>query len=569
MIAPLAYRVTLLLAAVVAVAVGAMAWRRRPKPGATPLVVNMGAVTVWLVATLLSWSAGDPAQMMFWRRVTYVGIAVTIPSLFVFALEYAGLEEVVSVRFLGVLAVPVVAMNLLVWTNSAHGFVWLTSTTPGTPATFEYGPAFWAVIAYSYLLVVGAVTLLFRSALGARSFYRGQLGLIVVGALSPLGANLVFLLTDVPYDLAPLAFAITGTCFAIALRRYRFLDLPPVVRERLVAEMDDLVLVTDDEGHIADVNPAARERFGDRDLLGLGVTEIVDADHLEEGADGPLELAADDDGQPRFYDVTVSDIGFSSGHPAGSLVVLRDVTALTAREQELTLLRQVMSRYIRHNLRNDLNVVLGHADRLADRVDGEEAALADQIGETIDRIVDSTEKVRLAQRVVESDLHRSRFDMVAEVERVVADLREEYPAVTIDVDVPDTAWVLASGFVGTAVRNVVENACEHTSGTACHVWITLEMDGEWTILHVEDDGPGIPDSELTALDDGTETPLTHGSGIGLYLVDWIVDQSGGTLTFEENPTRVSIRLPVADLPPEGGQPAPPSPENRRGLERPQ
>lgn len=547
MIAPLAYRVTLLLAAGIAVAVGAMAWRRRPRPGALPLVVNMAAVTVWLLATVLSWSTADPDAMMFWRKVTYVGIALAIPALFVFALKYAGLEEHVTWRLLAALAVPAVLINGFVWTNPGHGLVWATATTPGTPATFEYGPVFWALIGYSYLLVVGAVTLLFRSALGARSFYRGQLALILLGTLSPLLANLTFLLTDVPYDLAPLAFAVTGSAFAVALRRYRFLDLPPVVRERLVAEMDDLVLVTDDEGRIADVNPATRELFDTEDLLGTPAAGLLGVDPLDAIVEQPLELPEGEG--PRFYDVTVSDIDTRRGGPVGRLVVLRDVTELTTREQELTLLRQVMARYIRHNLRNDLNVVLGQAEHLAELTDGDRTAVAERIGRTVDRIVESTEKVRLAQRVVEGESRRRRFDLVAEVEDVLADVREESPDVTIEASLPDAAWVRASDFTGTAIRNVLENACEHNSGPDPNVSVRLETGEPMTALHVEDDGPGIPPGELAALEDGAESALTHGSGIGLYLVDWIVDRSGGELSFGTDPTRVTVRLPRGERPP--------------------
>lgn len=543
MIAPLAYRLALLLAAAISVTVAYTAWRRRPKPGAIPLVVNMAAVTTWLLTTVLSWSTADPAAMQFWRRATYVGIAVTIPSLFVFALEYAGLEEYVTLRLIGALAVPAIGINVLVWTNAWHGLVWDPATTPGTPATFAYGPAFWAVIAYSYLLVVGAVTLLFRSALGAASFYRGQLALITLGTLAPLGGNLVFLLTDIPYDLAPLAFAVTGTAFAFALRRYRLLDLSPVVRERLVGEMDDLVFVLDEGGRIVDGNPAAREQFDEPELVGTRLDALVDANF--RASDGPVPIESPGDDGQSFYDVTVSEVGTDQRRPAGELVVFRDVTELTSREEELRLLRQVMSRYIRHNLRNDLNVIMGRADRLAKRGNGEAAAIAERIVQTAESTVESTEKVRLAQRVVETDADRTRFDLVEEVEDALAELGRAYPAVTVERSLPNSAGIRASGFIPVAIRNVLENACEHTAGDEPRVSVRIERDGDSTALHVEDNGPGIPAGELAALDVGEERPLAHGSGIGLYLVDWIVDRSGGDLAFDSDPTRVTLRLPSA------------------------
>jgi len=49
---------------------------------------------------------------------------------------------------------------------------------------------------------------------------------------------------------------------------------------------------------------------------------------------------------------------------------------------------------------------------------------------------------------------------------------------------------------------------------------------------VDDDGPGMPAGELDAVLNDKETDLEHGSGLGLRLVKWIVDYSGGHLHIE-------------------------------------
>jgi signal transduction histidine kinase len=59
-------------------------------------------------------------------------------------------------------------------------------------------------------------------------------------------------------------------------------------------------------------------------------------------------------------------------------------------------------------------------------------------------------------------------------------------------------------------------------------------------VSVADDGPGIPDHERAVLTDGEETALEHGSGLGLWLVHWVVERSGGRLSFAENDPRGSV-----------------------------
>jgi sensor histidine kinase regulating citrate/malate metabolism len=46
---------------------------------------------------------------------------------------------------------------------------------------------------------------------------------------------------------------------------------------------------------------------------------------------------------------------------------------------------------------------------------------------------------------------------------------------------------------------------------------------------VADDGPGLPEMEREVLGADTETPLRHGQGIGLCLVNAVVTEAGRTL----------------------------------------
>ena len=80
--------------------------------------------------------------------------------------------------------------------------------------------------------------------------------------------------------------------------------------------------------------------------------------------------------------------------------------------------------------------------------------------------------------------------------------------------------------------------------------MSLMPDRERSMAHLEvrDNGPGIKDVQLTPLKVGEETPLVHGSGIGLWLVEWVVTSLGGDVTFENDTTRgltVTLSLPLA------------------------
>lgn len=69
---------------------------------------------------------------------------------------------------------------------------------------------------------------------------------------------------------------------------------------------------------------------------------------------------------------------------------------------------------------------------------------------------------------------------------------------------------------------------------------------------IADNGPGIPDQEQKTIKLGEETPLQHGTGLGLWIVYWTVSLFGGEVTLEDNSprgTRVILSLPQASADP--------------------
>lgn len=66
------------------------------------------------------------------------------------------------------------------------------------------------------------------------------------------------------------------------------------------------------------------------------------------------------------------------------------------------------------------------------------------------------------------------------------------------------------------------------------------------IIEVHDDGPDIPEMELDVLTADRETALEHGSGLGLWFIEWGVGSLGGSIDFEitSEGTTAHLRLPT-------------------------
>jgi two-component system OmpR family sensor kinase len=84
------------------------------------------------------------------------------------------------------------------------------------------------------------------------------------------------------------------------------------------------------------------------------------------------------------------------------------------------------------------------------------------------------------------------------------------------------------------IKNLLENAIRYTPDGGI-VNLSVRKDGIRVFLYVEDNGPGIPESEQSRVFDPFYRILgsdTEGSGLGLSIVETIADSLGATVTLE-------------------------------------
>jgi len=230
----------------------------------------------------------------------------------------------------------------------------------------------------------------------------------------------------------------------------------------------------------------------------------------------------------------------SVGSAVGFVVGLYDGRQRVARREATRLSHQltVLNRVLRHDIRNDANVIQGNAELLTD-TETDTAEHARKIQQQAADLVDLGDYAREIEKILhDGGRKREVVDIGSLAAQCAERIARDYPNADIDASLPETRTVYAHSLVLSALTNVIENAVEHNDKRTPRVEITsttvFENGTEYVELRVADNGPGIPESEVEVLERGYETELEHTSGLGLWLVNWIVVRSDGSIRFEEN-----------------------------------
>ncbi|WP_262180920.1 histidine kinase N-terminal 7TM domain-containing protein [Haloarcula laminariae] len=531
-------------AGVGALALAGYLYRHRESPGVPWFIASVLAVSLWCLTYGVALLVTDLPLREHLTALWLVGGIWTGPLFLLFALAYTGRTALArNWPGLAVLSVPVVGSGLLL-THPAHSLLWtgfrLDPVFRLATASYALQPVGYAMLVFTLLSAGVGVLLLVETVVSYGPLYRGEAIAVALSVVPPAAGSLPWLFGFGPYPqliLSPALF-----CLHLMLDGYAFVEKdmfetnPTTRRAAERSAVDDIptpLFALDRADRVVTVNDAAVEIFDlDRGaVLGDPFEAIVP---VESGPDGGWEsVTITSAGRERQFTVATAALTDPAGTEVGRTVVLQEVTQEHERKQRL----DVLNRVIRHNLRNEMTVIMGHADMVAERTDDPEVrASAATIGESADRLLATGDKAREFERIRGSQTRTRSVDVSRLVADAAADIGAEFPEATVDIDIHqrvETALRTDPRVLTLVVSSLVENAVAHNHTDSPHVRVALADLGDALEIRISDDGPGIEAHELTPIQDGTETELQHSTGIGLWVASWGVTMLGGDLEFTD------------------------------------
>lgn len=216
------------------------------------------------------------------------------------------------------------------------------------------------------------------------------------------------------------------------------------------------------------------------------------------------------------------------------------------RAQRVTNALAFVNDLIRHDLRNDLTVIQGHAELIdtqqpntgGDSEGDSPTVIAEKAGEALIRI----ETTRAITDTLTGDPELEPVNLT----EIIADLVTRFEAthnVTVMTTLPENTRVAANAGLRSVVDNLLENAIEHNDTNDPHIEVAVEPDADTIRMSISDSGPGIPDNQKTTLLNRNRTESGRG---GLTLVQTLVEAYDGEIQIEDNEPQGS-RF-IVDLP---------------------
>lgn len=562
-------------------------WERTPLH---LLVVGLFiTVPMWLTAVIVKLVAIDPAVRSAGLDVEMLALALMQP-LFIVTMGHIARVRFLEEGWTALVALSVVPVffALVYLTDAQHQLVFAdrqAALLGGHPREWA-GPAYWGFQLWHLVGDVAGIGLGFFARWKARTpDERRRVTMILSALLGPLGAHMLYMTGLQPWDfsLAPAALGPTVILFVYAIHRFRLLDAKPIVRSDVIEHLGDGLVLADTHGTVVDANGEAERIIGvtRSGLLGRSMSEVLDLlsaqtatarlrEEVTTLALGGGRVGGEvqtHDG--RVVEISAGGVAAKGYEPGGRFLSVRDRTEQRRTErllQDRQKLESVgtLAAGVAHEVNNPLSYVrsnLVHVLDLLAGVDWEKAELA-ALDEVPEVLAESLEGLDRIASIVQGML---RFSRVPDEGRRSVDLNETVETAmrlaalhrnrTVHVRLQlcaDLPHVDASPqrLVQVVLNLLLNGKQALASQEGGCITAETRVDGRDVVLHVEDNGPGIPPELHQRIFDPffTTRGPDEGTGLGLAIAYEIVREHGGTLELDpsmEGGTRFVVRLPTS------------------------
>jgi signal transduction histidine kinase len=342
------YLILPLLSTVVNAGVAVYSWQHRKRqPVALPLFWLMVGMAGWSLVYALNTAATSLSLKVFFFKAGVSCCCLIGPAILAMALESTGRGQWLTRRRLTMICALPVASCLMAWTNDLHLLVrsdlHLRQSGPLLVLGFKDGPFFLIHFLYIVLANCIAVSLLVSAFWNSPRRERPRFMLLIIATIVPLSVQIMQPTPVKGFDMTTSSLFLSGILYIVALFRHRLLDVVPLARAALFAQIGEPVLVFDAKGALMDCNQSTRRLAGGGRKQPMDLvlqTLLTRFPELKEALVPPGQVRraisfSNSAKEGRCWRISTSPVQ-SAGILRGRLVLLHDISDLKQIENKLT-----------------------------------------------------------------------------------------------------------------------------------------------------------------------------------------------------------------------------------------
>lgn len=563
-----------------------LAWRKKQYPVSISLFLGMIAGSFYSFGYALEIISSNLEQIRFWLRVEYIGISFGTLIWFTMVLQYSSLVKYLRKWHFALLAIIPLLTFVTHYTNEWHQLYYtsiIIDYSEGFPlALLEAGPFYKLHVAYSYILFVIGMGLMFQMYKKAVPRMKRQVALMMIGSSGPYVITLLYLggALTIPIDFSPFGFLFSGIFYMWGIYQYNMLRLAPIAFLKVFETMKDAVIVFDLDHTVINFNRVSSEvipELNDKNAIGVSATQLFKnypklLEKLVQRSSLDSKVKIVNETKTNYYHVHVSYFSNRKQIPMGRIILLSDVTEAVLSEEilrkkeeqlkQLNTFKDKMFTVVAHDIRDPLAILISLMDLLRDEMK-DCGVKHEEVVEAMDQQIENT--YTLVESLLDWFLIQREgllFNpIVVNLSQIVqANIRLlQVPSVRKRIQliskISSETFVYADKeMLNLIIRNLLSNAIKFTSDGGFIELKSVKV-GDTITVSVSDNGIGMqPEQSSHLLKEDCPTPLTGtageiGLGLGLTLCRECVRINGGDIWFQPSIKQGSIfyfSLPIKD-----------------------
>ncbi|MBN1785821.1 MAG: hypothetical protein JW825_02375 [Candidatus Methanofastidiosa archaeon] len=538
------YSLLALASSVLSMVLFVILYRKRRVPGSRVFMVLLLALSQWSLCEFLHILYTGLGGILFWSKLSYIGIVMVPATWFIFSLYYSGRDKYVNTNNVLLLSVVPFITLVLVLTNGSHSLIWdnITLSQLGSIVYYvkDYGIWFYVNMIYSYILLSVSIYYIVDPFSTSFSLYKKQRTFLLIALLIPWVANILYLTIGpalYSIDITPLSFLMTSIVMLYSTFNLGFLDIVPIAQKNILENIMDIIIVLDNSNRVAYINEKAREFLTgeDGDIVGKELSGLMPGwtstlEYLSGDINGREGIITEREGE-KYYSCAISNL-HQRQCVLGTLLIIRDVTSSIKYELRINKLNEHLSlinKILRHDISNNLTI----ASFSIEMMRAENMEMKKRAMRSISRSIELINRMKDLEMVISQGDQLKRY----KVSEVVAEIIKNYPSVKFNVKGDCT--ILADDAISSVFDNIISNAVMH--GRAERIDVEMGVEEDLGIIKIMDNGIGIPDDvKMNIFKDEFSYGENKGTGIGLYIVKKVVERYGGDISVSDNSPKGSI-----------------------------